>query len=272
MRAQTVTIEGSGPVRTIRLCRSPINALDAQALEEIGAAAHALAGDAETRIVVLASGIDGVFCSGGDLKFWQAFPKDQAQQVALAGRQAFARIARLGKPTIAAIDGHVVGDAIALALSCDLRLASSRASFRLPETRYGFLPGWGTLHQLAGTIGYARTMDMILTGRTVEANIALEWGLVSRVQPTETLAEELATLEYSLLSMSPTALSLAKTALLSGPWAPGATPEHETAAFIEAWGSDDWQEGISALLTKRSPRFAASECGDSQLPVPFRSA
>lgn len=271
MTAQMVTIESSGPVRRIRLCRSPINALDAQALEELGAAADAVAADREARVVVLTSGIDGVFCSGGDLKFWRAFPKDQAQQVALAGRQAFARIARVRKPTIAAIDGHVVGDAIALALSCDLRLASSRSSFRLPETRYGFLPGWGTLHQLVRTIGHARTMDMVLTGRPVEADIALQWGLVSRVEPAATFTEALETLAHSLLSMSPTALSLAKTALSNGLWVPGATPECETAAFMEAWGSEEWQEGISALLTKRSPRFAASECGDSQFPVPFRS-
>lgn len=257
MTAQTVAIEGSGPVRTIHLCRLPINALDAQALQELGAAADAVGADGKTRVVVVASGIDGVFCSGGDLKFWRDFPKEQARQVALAGRRAFARIARLGIPTIAAIDGHVVGDAIALALSCDLRLASSRTVFRLPETRYGFLPGWGTLHHLVRTIGHARTMDMVLTGRSVEANVAMEWGLVSRVQPTETFAGELERLAHSLLSMSPTALSLAKTALLNGPWAPGETPERETAAFIEAWGSEEWQEGISALLAKRSPRFAA---------------
>jgi enoyl-CoA hydratase len=254
--AQTVEIEGSGPVRTIRLCRPPINALDADALEKLGAAADAVAADSEARVLVFASGIDGIFCSGGDLKFWRSFPKAQAQQVALAGRQVFTRIARLGKPTIAAIDGHAVGDAIALALSCDLRLASSRASFRLPEMRYGFLPGWGTLFHLVRTIGHARAMDMVLTGRTVEANVALEWGLATRVQPADTFTEELRQLVDSLLGMSPAALSLAKTALRWGPWAPGATPEDELAAFIEAWGGDDWQEGIAALLSKRSPRYA----------------
>ncbi len=258
MTAQTVTLERSGPVCTIRLRRSPINAMDAHALEELRAAADAVAADAETRVVVLASGIDGVFCSGGDLKFWREFPKDQAPQIALAGRQAFAGIARLGKPTIAAIDGHVVGDAIALALSCDLRVASSRTCFRLPETRYGFLPGWGTLHHLVRTIGHGRTMDMLLTGRAVEATTALEWGLVSRVEATSTFAETLGALTRSLLSMSPTALALGKTALMNGPWVPGLTSVGETSAFIHAWGSTECQEGISALLEKRSPRFAIS--------------
>ncbi len=253
---QSLTVETTGPVCTIRLRRAPINALDARALEELTAAAEVVAEDAECRVMVLASAMDGVFCSGGDLKFWRAFPGERAREVSLAGREAFARIARLDKVTVAAIDGRVIGDGIALALSCDLRFASSRASFRLPEAGYGFIPGWGTLHHLVRTIGRPRTLDMILTGRTVEAATALEWGVISRLQPKDTFAAGLDALLHSLLAMSPAALSLAKAALMGGPVSPDVTPEQEIAAFIQAWGGDDWQEGIAALLSKRSPRYA----------------
>lgn len=257
MAAQWVSVEASGPVRTIRLRRPPINALDDRALEELGAAADAVAADAEGRVVVLASAVDGVFCSGGDLRFWRTFPKERAREVSVAGQAAFTRIARMGKATIAAIDGHVIGDGIGLALSCDLRLASPRASFRLPEACYGFIPGWGTLQHLVRTVGRPRALEMILTGRSVDANVALEWGLITRVQPAATFATGLEGLLNSLLAMSPAALSLAKIALTGGPGDPDATPTQETDAFTQAWGSEDWREGIAALLAKRSPRFAS---------------
>lgn len=256
MAAQWVNVEASGPVRTIRLRRPPINALDAWALEELGAAADAVAADAEGRVVVLASAIDGVFCSGGDLRFWRTFPKERAREVSMAGQAAFTRIARMGKATIAAIDGHVIGDGIGLALSCDLRLASPRTSFRLPEACYGFIPGWGTLHHLVRTVGHPRTLEMILTGRSVDANVALKWGLINRVQPAATFATGLEALLKALLAMSPTALSLAKIALTGGPGDPDAKATQQEDAFSRAWGSEDWREGISALLAKRSPRFA----------------
>jgi enoyl-CoA hydratase/carnithine racemase len=150
------------------------------------------------------------------------------------------------KPTIAAIDGHVIGDGIAPALACDLRLASSRKTFRLPEARYGFIPGWGTLHRLARAIGRHRALDMFLTGRTVDADTALEWGLVSRLHLAETFAEGLNALVEGLLAMSPTALSLAKMALMDGSGSPDGTPSKETAAF----------------LAKHSPEFGP--------PRPFR--
>lgn len=212
----SITLEGKGPVRRIRLGRPPINALDAEALEGLAAAADAVSEDAECRVVVFASALDGIFCSGGDLRFWRNFPRERAREVSLAGRGTFARIARLRVPTIAVIDGHVIGDGIALALSCDLRFASPRAVFRLPEAAYGFIPGWGTLHRLARAIGRPRTLDMSLTGRTVDAGTALAWGLANRIQPAEAFAEALEALVNDLLSMCPTALSLAKAALLDG--------------------------------------------------------
>jgi len=251
----SITIEGKGQVRTIRLERPPINALDAQALQELGAAADTVGADTACRVVVLASAVEGIFCTGGDLKFWRTYPRDRALEVSLAGRGPFARIARLRKPTIAAIDGHVIGDGIALALSCDLRLASPRATFRLPEAGYGFIPGWGTLHCLARTIGRPRTLDMFLSGSTVDASTAMAWGLVSRLHPAESFAEGLSALVDGFLAMSPSALSLAKMALMGGSGRPDGTPKQETAAFLQAWGGEDWREGIAALLAKRSPEF-----------------
>lgn len=100
--ARSVTIETSGPVSAIRLRRPPVNALDASTLEELGAAADAVSADEECRVVVLASAIDGVFCSGGDLKFWRTFTRERAREVSRAGQEAFARIARLepGNPGV----------------------------------------------------------------------------------------------------------------------------------------------------------------------------
>lgn len=257
MGALSVSLEGSGPVQTIRLQRPPINALDAGTLEELGALADVVSADAVCRVVVIASGLEGVFCSGGDLKYWRTFPRERAHEISRAGRQTFSRITRMRKPTIAAIDGHVIGDGIALALSCDLRLASLQASFRLPEAGYGFIPGWGTLHRLAQAIGRPRALDMILTGCPVEARTALEWGLVSRLQSAGTFDKGLELLLHSLLVKSATALSMAKAVLKDPVEGTDAASEQEVAAFAQVWGGEDWQEGIAAHFARRTPRFAA---------------
>lgn len=247
------TREQSGIIALLKLTRPPINALDQDALDELSCQLSEIEADSYTRVLVVTGGLDGLFCTGGDLKFWRGVR--DAQTVRQAGRDVFARIAGLGIPTIAAINGHVIGDGLALALACDLRIASDCATFRLPEAAYGFIPGWGTIRELVALIGRARASEMLLTGRPLDASGARAIGLVNDVVTPETLLSVTMTQGRTLSDFSGSALTALKCTLRGG---------DERACFDHVWGSADWQEGIEALLAKREPRFGpqGGDAGD----------
>ncbi len=238
------TREQAGLIAFLKLARPPINALDQDALDEFVCHLSEFESDFRTRALVVTGGLDGLFCSGGDLRFWRGVR--DARAVRQAGREVFGRLAGLRIPTIAAINGHVIGDGLALALACDLRIASDRATFRLPEARYGFIPGWGTVRELVALIGRARASDLLLTGRPLGASDARVIGLVNDVVTPETLMSVTLAQAGTLAESSGSALAALKCTLHGG---------DEGACFDRVWGSTDWEEGIDALFAKRAPRF-----------------
>jgi enoyl-CoA hydratase/carnithine racemase len=237
------TREQEGPIAILELTRPPINALDQNALEELACQLSEIDSDS-SRVLVITGGLDGVFCTGGDLKFWRAV--SDPRSVSRAGRDVFDRLAQMTIPTIAAINGHVIGDGLGLALACDLRIASERATFRLPEAAYGFIPGWGTVRELVALIGRARSADLLLTGRPLDARGALAIGLVGEVVAADDIVMVAFERGRALSEFSGSALSAMKCALRGG---------DDRACFEGVWGSPDWQEGIEALLAKRPPHF-----------------
>jgi enoyl-CoA hydratase/carnithine racemase len=234
----------------LTLTRPPINALDWTALNELAEAIERVEADQETRAVVITSGIEGIFCSGGDLNFWRQV--HNGKEVSQAGREVFARIERLSKPTLAAVNGHVIGDGLNLALACDLRIASEAATIRLPEVAYGFIPGWGLIQRLVTSVGRANASELLLTGQPMEATRAWMIGLVNEVVSPDRLMEEVLIRARKMAAFSPAALRAIKCALLGG---------NERACFEAVWGSADWREGIDALLTKKIPVFGSDEKG-----------
>jgi enoyl-CoA hydratase/carnithine racemase len=237
-----------GPVSLLSLMRPPVNALDQQALDELSEAVQQADADHSTRVLVITSGIDGIFCAGGDLKYWRE--NRDAREVGRAGREVFARIEKLSKPTIAAINGHVFGDGLSLALVCDIRFASESSAFRLPEAGCGFIPGWGPIHRLVALVGRAHAAELLFMCETVQAEQARMMGLINHTFPADRLLEEALARARRIASLSPAALRAAKCAL-SG--------EDEAACFEMVWGKADWKEGIDALLAKRPPMFGSKE-------------
>jgi len=230
--------------------RPPINALDREALEELAQAVEEVRADRGIRVLVITGGIDGIFCSGGDLKYWSQV--HNGTDVSRIGRKVFAQIERLPKPTIAAINGHAVGDGLALALACDLRIASLTATFRLPEAAYGFIPGWGLIRRLVASVGRTHTSELLLTGQSVGAPRAHTMVLLNEVVPSDRLMDEVLKRSRQMAALSPAALRAAKCALLGG---------DEKACFEAVWDKEDWQEGIDALLAKRTPRYGSDGKG-----------
>jgi enoyl-CoA hydratase/carnithine racemase len=233
-----------GPVTVLKLNRPPVNALDRAALEELSNAIEGVRSDHESRVLVLTGGIEGIFCSGGDLKYWRHVQDER--EVSREGRKVFAQIERLPKPTIAAINGHVIGDGLALALVCDLRIAAETATFRIPEAAYGFIPGWGFIKRLVASVGRGNASGLLLTGQPIGAPRAQIMGLVNEIVPSDTLMDYVMDLSRQLAALSPASLRALKCALLGG---------NESACFDAVWGKDHWREGIDALLGKRPPVF-----------------
>lgn len=240
-----------GSVTLLTLQRPPINTLDWEALDELAEAVGEAASDQETRALVITGGIDGIFCSGGDLKYWGQFR--DGKKVSRVGREAFAQIERLSKPTIAAINGHVIGDGLSLALACDLRIASDAATFRLPEVANGFIPGWGLIHRLVAVVGRGHASELLLTGQPVKATRAQLMGLVNEVVSSDRFIDEVLRRALEMAAFSPAALRAAKCVLLG---------VEEEVCFEAVWAGTDRREGIDALFARRKPRFESRTGGE----------
>lgn len=250
-----VVLRKDGPVTVLTLKRPPVNALDRAALGELSDAIEQVRADRESRVLVVTGGLDGLFCTGGDLKYWRHV--QDGKEVSDAGRRVFDRIERLPIPTIAAINGHVIGDGLALALVCDLRIAVETATFRIPEAAYGFIPGWGFVKRLVEAVGHGNASGLLLTGQPIGAVRAQMMGLINEVVPSDMLMGHVMSLSRQLAALSPVSIRAMKCILLGG---------NEGACFDAVWGKDQWREGIDALFCKRPPVFlsdgAAYRCCD----------
>jgi len=241
---KAVTRRKEGYVNIITLERPPINGLDLQSLREISEAVESAKNDYDCRVLVIASGLEGIFCSGGDLRFWKDI--QDGKSVSNAGAQVFEQIELFPKPTIATINGHVIGDGISLAFACDLRIASESASFRMPEASYGFIPGWGSVRRIISIAGRGVASSMLLTGKQITAARAQIVGLVNETVPSEEVMKSTLETATRVSKFSPASVRAIKCALLGG---------DESRCFEAVWGKDDWKEGISALMQKRNPVF-----------------
>ncbi|HEX6578468.1 MAG TPA: enoyl-CoA hydratase-related protein [Jiangellaceae bacterium] len=178
-----IRLEIDAGVGTIRLDRPPMNALDAQMQDELHAAAKEAAEGREVRAVVVYGG-EKVFAAGADVK--EMAVSSYADMVDRSGplQAAFAAVARIPKPTVAAVTGYALGGGCELALACDVRIAADDARLGQPEILLGLIPGAGGTQRLSRLVGPAKAKELIFTGRFVGAEEALNIGLVDRVVPT----------------------------------------------------------------------------------------
>jgi len=255
MRYEAILVATEGPVGIITLNRpEALNALNRQLTAELSAAVAAFDAQ-ETIAAIVVTGSDKAFAAGADIKEMKdkTFPEVYEEQFITATWEG---IARVRKPTIAAVSGHAVGGGCEIALMCDIIIASETARFSLPETRIGIIPGAGGTQRLTRIVGKPVAMDMILTGRVLTAAEALTMGLVSRVVPAGTqLAEAIATARQISESSRPI-LQLAKEAV---------NKAYEThlgeGIYIErrllyaTFATEDRREGMNAFIDKRKPRF-----------------
>jgi len=193
VEAPIVEVEAEAGVVWLRLNRpEALNALNRRLTDALEGALERVAAMDDTRVVVVA-GRGRAFCAGNDIKEMEAVTGDEAEALARRHAALMARFAALPQVTIAAVDGHALGGGLMLAVAQDLRVASDRARFGLPEVTLGFNPGYG-IARLLDIVAGGHARDLLLTGRTIHASEALRMGLVNRVVAPPTLEASVATL------------------------------------------------------------------------------
>lgn len=255
MKYETVIVTTEGAVGIIQLNRpEALNALNRQLTTELSAAAAAFDADDSIGAIVV-TGSDRAFAAGADIKEMEnkTFPEVYEEQFITATWEG---ISRVRKPTLAAVSGHAIGGGCEIALMCDIIIASETARFSLPETRIGIIPGAGGTQRLTRIVGKAVAMDMILTGRVIEAAEAATMGLVSRVVPAGTHVTEAVKIASKIAQSSRPILRLAKEAVNK------AYETHlgegiyvERRLLYSTFATEDRREGMRAFTEKRPPQF-----------------
>jgi enoyl-CoA hydratase/carnithine racemase len=252
-----VRVEVAGRVATVTLDRpEALNAISTELALELAAAVEPLGVDPGVGAVVLTGAGERAFCVGADLKQRAGFD-DQGWFVQReAFRRGFAAVRRCPLPTVAAVRGFALGGGTELAISCDLVVAATDATFGLPEVRLGLVPAGGGTQLLVRRVGRSAARDLVLTGRRVGAAEALELGLADRVVPGGEVLAAATALAAEVAGNAPTAVRMAKWALEVGADLPlEAAMEVEDQAWRRAVLSDDRREGIAAWVEKRDPRW-----------------
>jgi enoyl-CoA hydratase len=215
-----------------------------------------LVDDEGTRVVVLTGAGEKAFAAGADIKYMSGLGVDEAKQWGALGHEVTRLLETMPKPTIAAVNGFALGGGCELALACDIRYAAFGAKLGQPEINLGIIPGWGGTQRLARAAGIGLAKELILTGRTVGAQEALDRGLVQGVFDLGELMEKTMEVAGLLASKSPLALAAAKAAVnraFQGEHA--ANLEQEAESFGELFASEDAKEGLAAFIEKRDPLF-----------------
>jgi enoyl-CoA hydratase/carnithine racemase len=229
------------------------NALSPEMMEALAAAVAELDADTSARCIVIA-GDENVFAAGADIK---KMAKRSFQEVLEASTMPFWRqIAGCRTPLIAAVSGYALGGGCELALLCDMIVASDQAEFGQPEVMLGIIPGGGGTQRLARVIGKQRTMELVMTGRRIDAKEGLRLGFVNVIAPRGQWLNEAIALAAIVADRPPLAVKLAKQAVLAADETPlSAGLDQERRLYELAMATEDRVEGMQAFLEKRKPDF-----------------
>lgn len=257
MDFENLLVSSEGAVAVVTVNRPKVlNALNVATVNELHACVTELRDHPSVRAIVITGSGEKSFVAGADIAEIRELNLVTGKEFAERGNALYSLIETLSKPVIAAVNGFALGGGCELAMACHLRLAAENAKFGQPEINLGIIPGYGGTQRLARLVGRGRALDLLLSGRLIGAQEALNYGLVEQVLPATELipaAQKLA----SELAMKPTQAVKAILACVRD----GLDTDLETGLAIEeSWfafccGTEDKLEGTSAFLEKRKADF-----------------
>jgi len=252
---QTLLTDLENGILTVTINRpDKMNALNQQVMKDLDAVMNDVGSKEEIKAVIITGAGTKAFVAGADISEFSGLAKAEAMAFAKTGQDVFFKVENSKKPVVAAVNGFALGGGCELAMACHFRLAAENAKFGQPEVNLGLMPGYGGTQRLPMLIGKGRAIELILTANMIDANKALEYGLVNYVVPAADLLEKTRSILSVIISKAPLALANSINAVnhantgIKG-------YEQEIFGFGECFGTSDVKEGTAAFLEKRKPNF-----------------
>ena len=244
-----------GAVQVVRIDREEVlGALSTELVHAIDTVLADLESRRDVRCVVL-TGTGRGFIAGADIKEYATASNEVFDEYQRFSRGVFERLATLPQVTIAAVNGYAFGGGFELALCCDFIVASENARFALPEVKLGLLPGGGGILRLADAAGTRWAKDVIISGRTVYPEEALERAIVSHVVPPGEMLDVAIAWARAIAAQAPAAVRAIKSLLAQDERRTTVAAAAERSALVSLFGSNDGREGVRAFVGKRAPEF-----------------
>lgn len=250
-----IILETKGKVGIVRINNiQTLNALSCQILHDLDAIIKKLCDEDGIRVIII-TGTGKSFVAGADIFSMSKMNTCEAEWFAMLGSSIFRRIETADKVFIAAVNGYALGGGCELALACDLRVASEKSKFGLPEVTLGVFPGFSGIRRMMDVVGETKTKELVFTGAMISAEEAYNMNLVNKVVSPESLEHEAMTLAENIASNSFNAIIQAKRAISFLTESAENVIKHHSALFAECFSHPDQKEGMNAFLEKRKPLF-----------------
>ncbi len=233
-----------------------LNAMNIATVGELQAAFEEFEADPEVKAVILTGTGEKAFIAGADIGEFSGLNAEAGRHFARRGQDMTRTIENCGKPVIAAVNGFALGGGTEIAMACHIRIASENAKMGQPEVKLGIIPGYGGTQRLPRLVGKGKAMELIFSGRMVDAREALEIGLVNKVVPLADLPAAAEAMAREIIKNAPLAIAYAVQAINRG-LDKGLDDglEIEAEVFGRSCGTEDAREGSQAFLEKRKPNF-----------------
>ncbi len=257
MAYKTILSTSENKITTITINRpSKLNALNQATIKELHKAFKKADEDKKTKVIIITGSGDKAFVAGADISEFADFSVSQGEKLAAEGQaKLFDFVAHLSTPVIAAINGFALGGGLELAMAAHFRIASDNAKMGLPEVSLGVIPGYGGTQRLPQLVGKGRALELIMTAGMIDANQALQYGLVNHVTTLDELMPLAEKLASKISRNSTVAIAAAIEAVNAGFEAGENGFEAEITQFGKCFGTADFQEGTQAFLQKRKAEF-----------------
>lgn len=257
MELKNVLLEKEGNIAVVTINRpKALNALNTETLKDLDVVFDAIENDDEVYAVVLTGAGEKAFVAGADITEMKEKNVIEGRKFGQLGNKVFRKIETLSKPVIAAINGFALGGGCEIAMSCDIRIASTTSRFGQPEVGLGITPGFGGTQRLARLVGLGMAKELIYTGKIIKADEALRVGLVNSLHESENLLIVAKELAKTIAKNAPIAVMLSKEAINRGIQIDiDSALAFEAEVFGECFSTEDQTEGMTAFVEKRDKSF-----------------